>query len=466
MCSYCQICKKTFCAEEDLKKHIRDKHTINCYFCQKPFETTSALREHCSSEHILRCDICKEKFLGKTQLKQHIESDHSNSCNWCNEKFGCKSYLENHVKTVHVNHCFMCTTSFNNCNDLNEHVLDKHTFECEFCEYTGNGEEAMYDHILELHAKPDSKSNLFNCQERDFASKDKAQFGLHYKLYHGYNCSSVNGTTTSSQIELRQLKMNFDRLSKMYSEALEENDRVKTEYEIKLIQTNDENAKTKSENISLKEKVDVLFKLGKSYLERFELDTKSSDSSNHVGNMVSDPGENEIQILDSDDKTRSNEQEWTGNNLRGFKRKVQFATSLDRSEGNQKDHPIPSKNNTNSVNSSGEPLQQQNLQYCHYFVNTGQCSYEEKTGTKCKYAHKPAPMCKNGLHCTRTKCMFDHPKKQSNSRNQNPPFLARNSLLPIPNPWNQGNMMNPGHLMNPWLHPSNQMLTFWPPWQQ
>ena len=58
----------------------------------------------------------------------------------------------------------------------------------------------------------------------------------------------------------------------MYKEALEEAVKMKSEYQLKLIEADNENAKIKSENIALNEKVEVLFKLGKSYLERFESD--------------------------------------------------------------------------------------------------------------------------------------------------------------------------------------------------
>ena len=53
---------------------------------------------------------------------------------------------------------------------------------------------------------------------------------------------------------------------------------------------------------------------------------------------------------------------------------------------------------------------QSNNRFCHYFVNFGKCEYEERNGTKCKFIHRMSPMCKNGINCNRSKCMYTHPK--------------------------------------------------------
>ena len=87
--------------------------------------------------------------------------------------------------------------------------------------------------------------------------------------------------------------------------------------------------------------------------------------------------------------------------------------------------------------------------YCHYFVNQGWCKYEDRTGFKCKFEHKVAPMCNFGINCSRPKCMFSHPNV--NGAN---PFLGRN--LP--------QMINPWQTVNPWMqNPPNKFLQN--PWQ-
>ena len=63
------------------------------------------------------------------------------------------------------------------------------------------------------------------------------------------------------------ISYNFERLEGMYHDSLEEVNQVKSEYEAKLIRANDNQAVIMSENEALKEKVDILFKLGRSYID-------------------------------------------------------------------------------------------------------------------------------------------------------------------------------------------------------
>ena len=91
--------------------------------------------------------------------------------------------------------------------------------------------------------------------------------------------------------------------------------------------------------------------------------------------------------------------------------------------------------------------------YCHYFVNQGHCKHEERTGSRCKFEHKPAPMCNFGTSCSRIKCMFSHPKIPGSQT----AHTANTFLGPAMSPWN---MMNPwmnqatNHFPTPWNIPS------------
>ena len=72
----------------------------------------------------------------------------------------------------------------------------------------------------------------------------------------------TNGKKTNE--EYRILKNNFERLEAMYQDSFEGNNKVKSEYEARLVQANDNYDVVKSENEVLKEKVDVLFKVDRS----------------------------------------------------------------------------------------------------------------------------------------------------------------------------------------------------------
>ena len=92
--------------------------------------------------------------------------------------------------------------------------------------------------------------------------------------------------------------------------------------------------------------------------------------------------------------------------------------------------------------------------YCHYFSNYGKCLFEERTGGTCKFQHKSAPMCKNGMSCQRSKCMYKHPNYEGRQTNQT--FLEQ-SQFPQRNfcpPWQL-------QMMNPWLSQSQYPQNPW-----
>ena len=72
------------------------------------------------------------------------------------------------------------------------------------------------------------------------------------------------------QEEMKQLKNNFERLESLLKDAMEENLKTRSEYEAKLLEANDKLDVSKAENAELQEKVDILFKLGKEYLDKYE----------------------------------------------------------------------------------------------------------------------------------------------------------------------------------------------------
>ena len=256
----------------------------------------------------------------------------------------------------------------------------------------------------------------------------------------------------------------MSRLELLYNDSLDEVGKLKSEYEAKLIEANDKFRNTKVENEQLKEKVDVLFKLGRSYLNRKE--------SREHGAMKEPPSnhEDEIETISIEDVTVEEAsveevtdedlQSWTKNKLRGFKRAGPASKPEKKNEANPaiKSSPTTTTTTTKPTAAGMEatPAQQPNgmennvpLRYCHFYVNKGKCNFEERTGQKCRFEHKIAPMCNLGLNCTRLKCMYSHPKV--NGVNS---FLGNTrGMNQMMNPWNLGQMMNP------WMTtPSNQFM--------
>ena len=267
---------------------------------------------------------------------------------------------------------------------------------------------------------------------------------------------------------LRIMKNNFERLEGMYQEALEETNQVKSEYEARLLQANDSFTVIKAENEVLKERVDILFKLGRSYLEKSNGDSKEQMNDNEIEVIEVD------KKTDDDQESIENLQTWSKNKMRGFRRETPASRSVQKKESSRttpaaapptppgsgreghespqrpQRHPPSRPEVPNPAHSKDTPpnsSESGRVQYCHYFVNKGRCTFEEKTGKKCKFVHDTAPMCNFGRQCTRLKCMFSHPKTREGSG-----FLGRR-YPPMMNPWpimNPWMTTPPGQALNPW----------------
>ena len=249
----------------------------------------------------------------------------------------------------------------------------------------------------------------------------------------------------------------------MYHEALDEINQVKSEYESKLVSANDNFCLVKAENETLKEKVDILFKLGRSYIDntKAEHNQKKDPHNNSSKPAVNDP--DSIEVLDSSDVSLDDLQTWTKHKMRGFKRvdPTSSAASQNLAPKNkvpQTKSPSIKPSTSNSSSNSNEPPrssstnyreQTNSERYCHYYVNLGKCNYKERTGEICRFEHKKAPMCSFGINCTRFKCMYAHPRRQENNS-----FLGNGNRM--------NNWMNPWSMMSPWMtQPQNQYMNPW-----
>ena len=257
----------------------------------------------------------------------------------------------------------------------------------------------------------------------------------------------------------------------MYHEALDEVNKIKSEYEGKLIIANDNYCNAKAENETLKEKVDILFKLGRSYIENNKVkETQNERKENIENDDKTDPDVIEV------DENFDDLQTWSKNIMRGFKRVDPTTKPTKQKQANlpknpnvsptpppprepqpppARDSPGPPSRPTPETLSASAPTSPR--KYCHYFVNYGKCNYEERSGEKCKFDHSQAPMCNLGINCSRLKCMFSHPRNTgsfSNSENGN--FLGQGRNL---SPW-----MNPWPMMNPWMTQPQKQSQFINPW--
>ena len=107
-------------------------------------------------------------------------------------------------------------------------------------------------------------SFLQNSECKGDAEKEGSMYNENHEVARG------NGTEETNDIkeENRQLKNNFERLNTLYQEFLEEGDKVKAEMTAKLHDVTEKYRVTLKENEELKEKVEILFKLGRSYIDK------------------------------------------------------------------------------------------------------------------------------------------------------------------------------------------------------
>ena len=264
---------------------------------------------------------------------------------------------------------------------------------------------------------------------------------------------------TDTNNELKEIKNNYERLESMYHDSLEDVNNVRSEYEAKLILACDNFVTVKAENEALKERVDVLFKLGRSYINSTKKNNARENERIEAEDTTNSVEEN--QIVEEDVDNIETLQAWTKNKMRGFKRVSPSAPPAPGSGPPVHETRTPAPPSARRTQTSAaepehqaqpaQPAQpaadtlQDNAnddryrgRYCHFFVNTGKCSHEERTGEKCKFLHTVAPMCNFGNNCSRPKCMFSHPKMAGNR-----PFLGHmRNVMPMMNPW---------QMPNPWM---------------
>ena len=181
-------------------------------------------------------------------------------------------------------------------------------------------------------------------------------------------------------LQIKQLRSSFKRLETLYHEALDTNTKLKADQEVKEIKSTEDYTRIVKQNEVLKEKVEVLFKLGKSYLETnntcgtcsktVEESSVATDRCPQENLSTSVEVNSSLNVLD--DETNNHEETWRINKLRGFEKKnVVNETPRDSTAASQ-----ISPMSSNIQQQSGERIEDTR-------ENTGEVSNEdtrEKTG--------------------------------------------------------------------------------------
>ena len=169
-------------------------------------------------------------------------------CDVCDESFEDKESMSDHIESEHYQHCDMCTESFKKKSQLELHINFAH--------------EIRQEHLMK-------------------------------------ETSSQTDINDSLEDELKNVKRNFSRLQGMYQEVNESIDKLKNEHTIKILEFEDKLEAEKKENETLRERNDILFKLGGEYIQRHENKKKTDCESKNLEeeNPKNPTNEDEVMVV-------------------------------------------------------------------------------------------------------------------------------------------------------------------------
>ena len=255
-------------------------------------------------------------------------------------------------------------------------------------------------------------------------------------------------------------KNRFEQAQTSYNELDKELTDVRKSFEEELVETRSQFEKVKNELEHSKENNDLLKKMGKIIVEKFEIRNKPDVQTvpPKTKAKVAQHSDDSIEVIESEQVTIEDVEDEDGeqfteqivaNKLRGFRRTDPSKPAEQQKSSLKKSVSFASVTANGSA-TSRSPLetpknskQTSRILYRHFFNNTGACVH----GNECKFSHSRAPICRYDMHCNKQKCMFQHPQRNS--------FLGSRptSFSPPPpmSPW-------------PWMFPQMDPNMFPPQW--
>lgn len=209
----CNICMQTYTEENNVKQHIKDKHTENgsvkvhkCSECTYETKYSSRFRVHRNKHKGIKyqCNVCMVTFAAKASLKKHIMYKHTkdgsakvHKCSECSYETYYKNCFQRHLSRhrpgVKPFECDICKKKFTVKCNLNAHIKNMHTenkrrktgkdYKCSECLF-----ETRYKRSLRAHLR----THEIQCDIclRKFKLKDRLQ--KHIKNKHTESESAKN----------------------------------------------------------------------------------------------------------------------------------------------------------------------------------------------------------------------------------------------------------------------------------
>ena len=163
--SKCELCSQTFSRPDNLKRHMRNIHTVStstgytCHKCGKEIKRHDNLVHHevqcCGSGEVVEpkrtrhdCTVCSKSYYRKQDLKRHMSVVHTEvknlfGCTTCNFTTPYKIVLkrhchENHNQFKNLYTCQKCGVNFRTQHAITKHrrsnecaTIDQNT--CKIC---------------------------------------------------------------------------------------------------------------------------------------------------------------------------------------------------------------------------------------------------------------------------------------------------------------------------------------------
>ena len=178
---HCHPCSQTGLSEEDMKKHIEEKHSK-----EQPAEGSSASTSTATSAENPLCSECNQDFSNEGYLLQHYKIVHKDIppgmknrkqyiCEQCGEVYLSQLTLQNHNKRVHT------VTTENTCEDCGNVFVNVY-------EYKIHRERVHADGDNDQGAgKSSAKKKKLNCSHCEKTFVSYARCKEHIRSKHENN---------------------------------------------------------------------------------------------------------------------------------------------------------------------------------------------------------------------------------------------------------------------------------------
>jgi len=171
----CKVCKIWLSDKYRLKSHMDSQHAtqadnlkaIQCKICSENFDSKAKLRRHTKENHEKEATMCRHKpchlyFNFSEEMEKHFKNAHQINCKFCLSIFTSNEIYFKHLKKSHLEKkCkfSLCAFYADSKNDLENHLKEKHTrkfkkfAECVYCEKNYSDRKHMFQHVRRYHSK-------------------------------------------------------------------------------------------------------------------------------------------------------------------------------------------------------------------------------------------------------------------------------------------------------------------------